>query len=224
MLERWSRWWGRAAAPAGDHRWIVADVETSGLDPHSDRLLAIAAVALRFDTDAAGRRRPQLVLGDSFEVLLRQSEEAVRVPDEANILTHHIGVGAQRLGAEPAEALLQWEAYVAGAPLVAFHSSFDSTVIDRACRQWLHRRGPGPWLDLEPVCAVLHDQARRQPLDHWLQRYAVPCLQRHQAAADAMATAQLLMRLWPQVLKRGDGSWQALVQLASLHRWMPGRE
>jgi DNA polymerase-3 subunit epsilon len=217
------RWW-RAAPPPDEGRWIVADVETSGLDPHRDRLLAIAAVALHFPRDDGGRRWPQLALGDSFEVLLRQPEEALRMPDADNILTHRIGVGAQRLGSEPAHALQQWLAYVAGAPLLAFHSSFDATVIDRACRRWLRRAGPGPWLDLEPVCAVLHDQPRRRPLDHWLQRHGIHCLVRHQAAADAMATAELLMRLWPQVLARGDGHWPALVQLASLHRWLPGRQ
>lgn len=218
-----SRWWRPSAAP-DERRWIVVDVETSGLDPHHDRLLAIAAVALHFDHDGSGRRWPQMALGDSFEVLLRQPEDALRVPDADNILTHHIGVGAQRQGTEPVQALQQWEAYVAGAPLVAFHSSFDATVIDRACRRWLRRPGPGPWLDLEPVCAVLHDQPRRQPLDHWLQRYGIHCLVRHQAAADAMATAELLMRLWPQVLARGHATWPAVAQLASLRRWMSGQQ
>ena len=30
-----------------DSRWVVLDVESSGLDPRRDRLLAVAAVAVR---------------------------------------------------------------------------------------------------------------------------------------------------------------------------------
>jgi DNA polymerase III subunit epsilon len=73
-------------------RWIVLDVESTGLDPHHDTLLAIAAVALH-------RRAPdapvEIALGDSFEALLRHDAAQ---PDRANILVHGIGVAAQRAG------------------------------------------------------------------------------------------------------------------------------
>ena len=45
-------------------RWVVLDVESSGLDPARDRLLAIAAVAVEV---APGR--PHIACADSFEVL-----------------------------------------------------------------------------------------------------------------------------------------------------------
>ncbi|MFM7972712.1 MAG: hypothetical protein ACKPCJ_10670, partial [Betaproteobacteria bacterium] len=70
-----STWWAslarRRAAPSGGlpapGRWLVVDVESSGLDPSRDRLLAIAAVAVHFDEDF---RHPRIELGDAFEVLL----------------------------------------------------------------------------------------------------------------------------------------------------------
>ncbi|MBP6778403.1 MAG: hypothetical protein KA151_14260, partial [Piscinibacter sp.] len=93
-------------------RWAVLDVETSGLDPRRDRLLAIAAVGLRVDDADA----PAIDLADSFEVVLRQPEVAA---DKANILVHGIGVGAQREGVEPRLALEAFARWLGDAPLVA---------------------------------------------------------------------------------------------------------
>ena len=49
-LERvWPR---RDAAASAVERWLVLDVETTGLDVHRDQLLAIAAVGVRVDWPA----------------------------------------------------------------------------------------------------------------------------------------------------------------------------
>src|SRR5690606_4992094 len=53
----------------GDARWVVVDVEASGLDADTDRLLAIAGVGVAFED-----RTPRLRLGDSFEAVLRQED------------------------------------------------------------------------------------------------------------------------------------------------------
>jgi DNA polymerase III subunit epsilon len=215
MFERISSWWGGAGG-IDDARWVVADVETSGLDPKRDRLLAIAAVAIHFDA----KRQPRIAIGDSFESLLRQSDAATGVPDKDNILVHRIGVGAQRAGVQPAQALQDWAAYVGRSPLVGYHSAFDAAVIDRAARQVLPRPLAQTWLDLEPVCRMLHEGSPPQPLDLWLDRYGVQCLARHQAAADALATAQLLLRLWPAIQAERATAWSALSRLAASGRWV----
>jgi len=75
-----------------DFRWVVLDVESSGLNVTSDRLLAIAAIAVHVESKTL-----RIALGDSFEVLLRND---VQVADKSNILLHGIGVGAQRQGVE----------------------------------------------------------------------------------------------------------------------------
>ena len=81
---RWWPWWKHS--PGGDPgRWLVVDVETSGLDAARDRLLAIAAIAVRVDWPSG---RLAIVLGDSFEVVLRQEAPSTR----ENILLHGIGV------------------------------------------------------------------------------------------------------------------------------------
>ena len=69
-LESLQRLVGRSE-PVNETRWVVLDVETSGLDIHRDRLLAIAAIAIRVDWASKTLR---VDLGDSFEVVLRQDE------------------------------------------------------------------------------------------------------------------------------------------------------
>ncbi len=202
----------RAGQPA--ERWLVVDVETSGLDPRCDRLLAVAAVALR-----AGPQRLQLLPGDSFECVLQQP--AAAPADKANILLHGIGIGAQRAGVPALRALAEFDSFVAGAPLLGFHSSFDKTVLERASRQHLGRAFGHRWADLADLAPVLHSGLRLQSLDDWLAHFGIACMARHRPAADAWATAELVQRLWPRLVAEGGGGrFSALQRLASARRWL----
>ncbi len=219
-MSGWRRWLGLApragAATAG--RWLVLDVESSGLDPQRDRLLAIAALAVR---PTPGRLI--LLPGDSFEVVLQQHDLPAR-PDKANILVHGIGVQAQRQGQDGAQALLDFERFAAGAPLIGFHAAFDRTLISRHLRALCDRRLGNPWLDLADLAPALcpgHEQARA--LDDWLAVFGIPVAQRHQAAADAWATAELLQRLWPLTAAAGVApDFGPLARLAASRRWLGG--
>jgi DNA polymerase-3 subunit epsilon len=218
LLQPLARWLGRAAPAEAATRWVVLDVETSGLDAHRDRLLAIAALAV----DTAGER-PRILFGDSFEVVLRQADDPA-APDKANILLHGIGVGAQRAGVEPAAALQAFERWVAGAPLVAFHSAFDETMIQRHAQAALGRRLPNPWVDLAMVAPVVAPKVRARSLDEWMGAFGIECAVRHQAAADTMATAELMLKLWPAIRSEAGGkavSFDAMRKLAAQARWMP---
>jgi DNA polymerase III subunit epsilon len=195
-------------------RWAVLDVEASGLDPRRDRLLAIAAVGLR----VADPEAPAIDLADSFEVVLRQPEVAA---DKDNILVHGIGVGAQRGGLDPRLALEAFAGWVGDSPLVAYHSAFDETLIQRSMHAVLGRRLANPWLDLAPVAAVVHPEVKARALDDWLAHFEIPCAVRHQAASDTLATAELLLRLWPAIRRQCAGTdFNDLVRLAAQQRWL----
>jgi DNA polymerase III subunit epsilon len=208
-------WWRRGGA-AVSRRWVVVDVETTGLDARRDRLLAIAAVAVYIERDGAS-----IALADSFEVVLgHEAGES----NEANILLHGIGLGAQRAGAPPREALLAFERYVAGAPLLGFHVAFDRTVIERHAKAMGLASPAGCWIDIEPLAAVLRPEVQARSLDEWMARLGIHCAARHQAAADTLATAELLLKLWPALARaepaaaRGDA--QAAQRLAASRRWL----
>lgn len=207
----------RRPAPVDEGRWLVLDVESSGLDMRRDRLIAIAAVAVR-----VGGARPAIDLGDSFERVLRQPETAAP-PDKANIVLHGIGLGAQRAGEPPVDVLRDFEAYAGHSPLVAFHAAFDRTMIERARRAAGLARLYNPWLDLEPLAAVLHPKVRARSLDEWIAHFDIPCMQRHQAAADTLATAELMLRLWPALQAEcAQPRFADAASLAAQRRWLPG--
>lgn len=224
VIDKWRRLLRRLApVPIDTRRWIVLDVESSGLNPRRDRLLSIAALAL----DASvPDQTPSLRLADSFEVVLRQSEAAQQpgpATDRSNILIHGIGLGAQAQGVDARAALLALERYVGASPLFAFHSKFDQTLIERLMLQTLGRKLRNPWIDLEHVASVVCKQAQAAPLDDWLQRLGLQCQARHQAAADALVSAQLLQKLWPLLAARKQAGWEGIARVAGEVRFMPGR-
>jgi DNA polymerase III subunit epsilon len=209
-----SRWFGAGERVAIDERrWVVLDVETTGLDMHHDVLLAIAAVAVTFDDPAT----PRIAIRDSFEAVLHHDSAST---DKDNILVHGIGVGAQRAGAPPREVLAAFEHWIGNAPLLAFHARFDRSMIERAMKAELQRTLNNGWLDLEPVAAALHPGLGARALDDWLDHFGIPCAVRHQAAADTLATAELLLRLWPAARRQHCASFAGLSALARQQRWL----
>lgn len=195
-----------------DHsRLVVVDVETTGLNLMTDSLISIGAVAV-----VNGR----IVLGDSFYVVLQQRE----VSQKENILVHGISSSAQREGEEPAEALLAFLEYVGKSPLVAFHVTFDETMIRRALRQYLGLSFKHPWLDLAYVMPALYPPLAHshRVLDDWIGRFNIRIEVRHNALADALATAQLLQVANTQARKKGIADFTGLRDLERAQRWVSG--
>jgi DNA polymerase-3 subunit epsilon len=212
MIERLQRWLGigrgTTAEPAG--RWVVLDTETSGLDPDRDRLIAIGAVAI----DDEG-----VAPGDSFEVVLRSDAAS----SESNIVVHGIGRGAQAAGVAPAQALAAFRDWASDAPRVAFHAVFDRIVLARAFERAGLADARVPWLDLAPLAAALDPKAKRygaHSLDDWLAACGIECAVRHNAGADALATAELLLRLKAIAARQRAQGFDALAKVARQHKWL----
>jgi len=199
-------------APVDEARWVMLDVETSGLDIRRDRLLAIAAIALRVDWS---NRTLSVDLGDSFEVVVRQDETSTK----DNILLHGIGAQKQRDGQDPVIALRAFADYAGNAPLLAFHAAFDQAMIGRYAREHLGADLPNPWLDIDHLCAVTYEKVRARALDDWMSHFGITCAVRHQAAADTLAECELLQRIWPKVAPQ-CANWRDVQRLAAQHRWL----
>ena len=190
-------------------RIVVVDVETTGLSLSDDHLIAIGAVAIR-----AGR----IVYADSFDVLLRQEVAS----DKANILVHGIGGTAQRTGLPPEEALLAFLEFLDGAPLFAFHVAFDETMLRKACRKFLGFEFRHSWADLAYLLPEFFQaQAKKcHALDDWLNLFSIVNDERHNALADALATAQLGLIALRSAQAQRMLDFKSLHEMEKAQRWL----
>ncbi len=198
------------ATPLERLRFVVADVETTGLNPFSDQLISIGAVEI-----VDGRIR----LDTGFEVVFRQPQASAN----ANILVHGIDGTTQLCGMEPTAATLRFLEYIRNAPLVGFHSDFDRLMIDRAASRAVGAAPSNPWLDLAFLApATLPGPERKLPLgfDEWMDRLGILNQARHNALADALATAQLLQVVLAGAMSQGITTLGGLIRLEQDQRWL----
>jgi DNA polymerase-3 subunit epsilon len=193
--------------PLADLRWVVVDTESSGLDPHQDRLLSIGACAID---------HCKLHLDEVFAVSLRQHYPSA----EDNILVHGITGSAQLTGEEPATALLGFLQFLRNDIPVAFHAAFDATLLAHAMRMHLGAKLRRVWFDAEWILAALFPDAAgtRRSLDDWLRRFGISGYTRHDALSDAFATAELLLIAIEQAGLQGARSARDLQRLCAAHR------
>ena len=192
----------RQDQPVSASRYVVVDVETSGLNTAKDHLIAIGAVAVTH-----GR----IQLSDSLEIVLQQTEAS----EKDNILIHGIGGTVQREGVPPADALLTFLEYLGKDPLIAFHVAFDQAMINRALKQFLGLKFEHDWADLAYVAPALHPRIARhtRALDDWMRLFGISNYARHNALADALATAELFLVLQPLIAARGENDFREMKTL-----------
>lgn len=190
-------------------RYVVVDVETSGLNMKKDRLISIGALAVE---------NSRINFKDAFQVVLRQKEASTR----ENILIHGIGGSAQTEGEEPVEALLSFLQYIGNSPLVAYHAFFDQSMIDKALKTYIGHELGRPWIDLAWVLPDFFPNRADTtlPLDDWLQFFQIENILRHNAVSDAFATAKLLQVAFAAGVHRGAETPASFIEIEKARRWM----
>jgi len=191
------------------NRYVVVDVETSGLNMKKDRLISIGAVGL-----VAGR----MDFKDAFQVVLHQDQ----VSDHENILLHGIGGSEQSEGVEPSEALLAFLRYIGKSQLVAYNAFFDQSMIDKAMMEYLGIELGQIWIDLAWVLPDFFSFRSdvRVPLDEWLHLFKIENILRHNAVSDAYATAKLLQIAIAHAGRKGAETPASFYKIENARRWM----
>ena len=200
---------GWRRTPLAAARWVVLDCETSGLDAKRDRLLSVAAL------EVAGGR---IALGHAYAAVVQQDTPS----SAANILVHGLGGDVQLGGRAAPEVLHELGAFLSGGLPVAYHAPFDCEVLARTFAAAQVRMPRSPWLDLAVLAPLFFPQRRAKDLDAWLAEFSIECPKRHDALADAYATAQLLLVMLAEAGRQRIASAEALLRIAASARWLPG--
>ena len=190
-LEQQQRLAKLPAAPTLNHcslreqRWVVLDLETTGLNLNKDLVLSIGAVVIE---DGA------IDFSQQFERTLQRHAHKLG----PSVLLHGLGPSAIAAGSDPVDALLDFMEFVGDSPLLAFHAPFDQHMLGRALKDSLGYRLQHKFLDVADMAPLLCPQAhiREAGLDDWINWFQLQIYERHNASADAMATAELALILF----------------------------
>lgn len=191
-------------------RFACLDLETTGPRMLVDTIVAIGAIAV----DARVVRHD-----DAFTCVLRQTQTS---PVD-NILVHRIGGQRQAAGVEPAPALLDLLEWIGASVAVGFRAEFDATVLGREAATRLGLDRLPPFLDLAYVLPALFPDRQNDSLDDWIVDLGLPAIERHDAIADAYASAQLLLIAFDAAQRVGLRTTGDLLDLERAQRWLGKR-
>ena len=183
-------------SPIDDVRFVVLDSETTGLNPETDRIITIGAVAVQ---------RGEILLEDSFERLLKVTSNTDAVP------VHGVTRDESRKGMEEPAALELFLNYLRDGVIVGHHIGHDVATFDAAYeRHWGFHLSNRCIDTLTLVLLLQQDGAfagrppiRSRTLDALCQLFGVIPHDRHTAGGDAFITAQIFLRLLRLAVKNG---------------------
>ncbi|RII17656.1 DNA polymerase III PolC-type [Streptomyces sp. YIM 130001] len=174
---------------------VAFDLETTGTDIETDRIVTAAVVTVGPDEQSPGTRTWLL-------------DPGVAIPAEATAI-HGISTEHARLhGTSAAPAIDEItstiaEALTSGTPLVVMNARYDLSLLDRECR----RHGTAPLAErvrgqatpvIDPLVLDKHvDRYRKgkRNLQALCEHYGVQLSEAHDAVADAVAAARAARRM-----------------------------
>ena len=182
--------------PIDEVRFVVLDLETTGLNPRTDRIITIGAVAVRGH---------EILLEDSFDALLKveQNTSAVAV--------HGITRDETLGGLDEPTALAAMLDYLADGVIVGHHIDHDIGTLDAGYERGWGARLRNRSLDTMDLTLQLERDGafagrppiRRFTLDALCDLFEIIPHDRHTASGDAFLTAQVFLRLLKLAARHG---------------------
>jgi DNA polymerase-3 subunit epsilon len=185
-------------------RWVVVDLETTGLNLNRDQVLSIGAVVIE---DGA------VDFSQLFERTLHRAETKL----SPSVLIHGLGPSAIAAGSDPVDALLEFMEFVVYFSLLPFHPRSTQYFLRLAFKESLRYRLAHPFLDVAEIAPMLCPQApiREAGLDDWIEYFNLQVGERHHASADALATAELMLILLSRARQQHIDTPQSLQERLS---------
>ncbi|CUH75695.1 DNA polymerase III PolC-type [Tritonibacter multivorans] len=172
-------------------QFVVFDTETTGLDPEKDTVVQLSAVRI-----VNGKIQSQEV----FDRLVDPERPIPARTTEIHGITNEMVKGAPKL----TEVAQEFAAFCGDAVLVAHNAPFDMGFLQAQAR------AGGPSFDAPTLCTArlsqhLSPSLSGHTLDDLAERYDVdlPPEARHTALGDALATAEVLLKMVPRLHDRG---------------------
>ena len=202
-------------APLRTLSFVVFDTETTGLEPsRGDELASIAGVRI-----VNGR----VLRSEAFDMLIDPGRPIPAASTRVHGITQEMVAGAQTAG----EVLPLFHRFVGDSVLVAHNAAFDMTFLTR------NREASGvsfdqPVLDTVLLAGHLFGVEESLTLDALASRFGIviPQEARHTALGDALATAEVLLKLFGLLEARGvvtlDQAIEASNRQVSLRRRQKG--
>lgn len=178
---------------------IALDLETTGLDPHQDAILEIAAV--RF-------RDGELI--EEFSTLVDPERPIPALVTQITGLTDADVIGAPRI----VRVLPQFMAFVGNAPIIAHNISSDVGFLGKVGALQANLR-----LDTYELAATLLPDAPRYTLSALAGFVGVDLMRAHRALDDARATALLYWHLWQRACQLPRDLLAEIVRAAAPFQW-----
>jgi len=168
-------------------RFVVLDTETTGFDYDNDRILCIGALVLQNN---------MISIQDSFEVYIQQDHYDKSTAQIHGILKDFVLKRPNEL-----EALQQFLTYLGDSIIIAHHTIFDVTMINKA----LERNGLAPLTNKTLDTAHLYkktlikshlfERKDHYTLDDLADKFDISKKDRHTALGDAYITAIAFLKI-----------------------------
>jgi len=196
---------------AKDLRYVIFDLETTGLNLNHDRVVSAAAYRV-----IDGR----IALGDVFSSLVSPGRD---IPSSA-VKIHGIVPSMVDDAPSFAEVFEKFLGYLGTDILVGYHVGFDLHFFNTYMRQTHGFPVQNLVLDAQAMCRrvcfppLLRSYAGRikghQDLDTVAKHFGIEIQERHTALGDALATAMIFQRILIEIEKSGPGQLKNLLAVA----------
>ena len=107
-----------------------------------------------------------------------------------------------------------------GDPILAYNSAFDQKFLEKTLRAQLGYTLSHAWMDVADLMPAFFPNARTggKGLDHWADYFGLEVTERHHAASDALATAELTLVALNKARKEGVKTLKGLHDKLHYHR------
>jgi len=177
-----------APTPLATGSFVTVDIETTGCRPGTSSIIEIGAARIE-----------QAAIVETFSTLVLPTEPIPAVVERLTGITEAMVARAPSVD----EAVSRFAAFAEGAVVVAHNHRFDLGFLDFEAERAIGAPFPRPVLDTLSLAGRLHPEITRNNLRELAAFYNVSTIPNHRALPDALATAEILLCMLPELDAQG---------------------